>query len=96
MRYLILLTILLTIPFLLGATFSLTIPDNKVEDIKTAFCEAYGYDEEYGTKAQFTKDQIKRYIRDVYIAYKVDSTMESTRVDTIVQAESDTEGVTVE
>ena len=97
------LPILIMIPFLLGASFTITIPDDKVQDVIEAYCKQYGYREtlEDGlpnpeTKAQFTKRQIRRYIRDVYTAYKTDLAIETTRDNTIVQSETDTKDIIVE
>lgn len=49
------------------ASFTITIPDEKVQDLLDKFALHYNYDPESGvTKAAFAKTRIKDYIRDAY------------------------------
>ena len=77
------------------ATISITIPDDKIEDVKSAFADAYGYqaeieeiidDEPTGnmipnpeTKAQFAKRQVAQYAKSIYVAWYIDQQVDSVR-----------------
>jgi hypothetical protein len=49
------------------AQITITIPDDKIADVRDALCEAYGYSAESGlTKAQFAKKVVADFVKDVY------------------------------
>ncbi len=71
------------------ATISITIPDDKIEDVKSAFADAYGYqaflaDEDGSltipnpeTIAQFAKRQVARYAKAIYVSWYIDQQVDS-------------------
>lgn len=67
------------------ASFTMDIPNDKVNDLLDAFAELYGYDDSEGapqegvTKADFAKDKIRDYLREVFTAYKAKQAAESAR-----------------
>ena len=48
-----------------------TIPDDKKDELIDAFCDIKGYDPALGTKSAFAKEQIKLYIKDTYLRWKL-------------------------
>ena len=81
------------------------IPEEKKQDIIDAFCAVYGYNEAIvksdgllvnneQTKAEFTKQQILSFIKDVYTSYKVTS-LDQTKKQIISDALTFTESITV-
>lgn len=56
------------------ANFTIVIPNNKVTDVVEALCAHFKYKENSGlTKNQFAKQQIRNFIRGIYIDYKVNT-----------------------
>lgn len=83
------------------AQFTITVPDDKVQDLLNAFATQYNYqttvdDLSGGTvpnpesKAQFAKNKILKYIKEVYIAAQVQQVEEVrlTTIDTATDAVS--------
>lgn len=49
------------------ATISITIPDNNLNDVIDALCDAYGYSVQSGlTKAKFAKRVIADFVKEIY------------------------------
>ena len=50
------------------ANFTITIPNNKVNDVVNAFCAKYGWTENSSLpKAQFAKKMIIDFIKNTYV-----------------------------
>jgi hypothetical protein len=56
------------------ASISITIPDNKVNDVLDAFATTFGWRSSQldGTKAEFAKRMLMNYIREIVVAHKTE------------------------
>lgn len=88
------------------ANITIVIPDDKVTAVVDAFCTQYNYKETITgidgeplpnptTKAQFAKNVIRSFIKEVYISASV-KPLEDTRKTTIETAKTEIENVTVD
>lgn len=103
----IIFILLVLIPFSASATtFTITIPDDKVSAVVNAFATQYRYqvnidDGEGGTipnpvsKAQFAKNIIRSFVREVYVGAQIKA-IEATRLQIIEDANTATDGISVE
>ena len=82
----------------------LTIPTEKKQGIIDAFCSVYGYQTEIDggegmvpnpqTQGEFAKEQIMKFVKDVYVSYKAKET-DSARKTAIITAKTYTEDLTI-
>ena len=91
-----------------AASFTLTIPDELVNDLIAAYCDKFGYEAELWddeteqmisnpeTAVAFTKRMLRQQIKDVYLEYKVDGDIETARDTAITQCDTDTTDLNVD
>ena len=64
------------------AQITITIPDDKIQDVLDAFADNFGYDSESGkTKAQFAKGILITWIKREYLSWKGDTAKASSASD---------------
>ena len=89
------------------AEFTITIPDNKVQELLTAFATLYPIpqavqedpeveSEPLYTKPVWAKMQVRKYIREVYTAWKAKEAAEDARLAAITVADEYSEDWSVE
>jgi len=80
------------------ANITITIADEKVEPIVTAFCNKYNYEGEdtAGAKKAFALGKVKTYIREIYKSDQVKTDTETTRQTTIIDSDNYTNDLTIE
>jgi hypothetical protein len=62
---------------------SITVPDDKAQEILDAYATHHGYDPASGlTKAQFMKQGVIEHIRVAYLAEKLKVSQQAARVST--------------
>ncbi len=62
---------------------TITVPDNKAQEILDAYAAQYGYDATSGlTKAQFLKLGVIEHIRAAYLAQRLLASQQAARVAT--------------
>ncbi len=62
---------------------TITVPDNKAQEILDAYAAQYGYDATSGlTKAQFLKQGVIEHIRAAYLAQRLLASQQAARVAT--------------
>ena len=81
------------------ATFTVTIPDDKKDEIIDAICANYRYQETVTdpegleipnpmTKAQFAKRKLAEFVKENLKSYKVSQVVETARDAAIVEADA--------
>lgn len=68
---------------------TLTVPDDKAQEILDAFAAQHGYDSESGlTKLQFLKRGVIEFVRNAYATQKVRSAEQAVRAATLAEVNS--------
>jgi hypothetical protein len=71
------------------ATISITIPDNNINDVVDALCDAYGYSAESGlTKAKFAKRVVADFVKEIYRSQVGAKAADAARVSAEAQAKA--------
>jgi hypothetical protein len=73
------------------ASFTVTIPDDKLADLVSALCARYGYSAEFGvTRSVFARDQIRVHLVDTYKQWKAAQALTAAAVQSETAATTDT------
>lgn len=68
---------------------SLTVPNDKAQDILDAFAKQHGYDEASGlSKVEFMKREVVEFVRSAYVAEKTKSAEQAARAAALAEANS--------
>jgi hypothetical protein len=71
------------------ATISITIPDNNLNDVIDAICDAYGWTADSGlTKAKFAKRVVADFVKEIYRSQVGTKAADSARVSAEAQAKA--------
>jgi hypothetical protein len=97
---LLLVGLFLIVP-LNSAEIKITIPDHRIGDIQDAVASVYKYEAIIDgnpnpeTKAEFTNRILKKFLKDVYVTYKIKA-IATTKASLINQANNNFTGIQVE